>query len=369
MATYEGTALHESFPRGRKSGIIEINDVDIIFKEEEKKIQSFPIRNTNISQGGTGNRYVYLNHPDRNGWTFYTDDKSILKHPAFGRDQNHQQSVRKIKNNRRLLWLSVQGIVGVLLSLIILFFVFRRQIVESVAMSVPVSWEQEISPGMLEAATAGKKVVKDPKILEELAKITNPLVNAVEDKDFKFSFTIVEDPTLNAFALPGGAVVIHSGLIMEADHVNEVAGVLAHEISHVTRRHHVRGMVDKLGFFVLLRALIGDVAGIGAELAVYGAALESLKYSRDYELEADESGWNLMLKANLNPTGMIDFFEKLEHEHGDIPGVASFMSTHPATGDRISILEAKPLLEEDFDEIDIDFEEFQNDIKIYFEVN
>lgn len=366
---YEGIALHESFPKGRKSGTIEVNDVDILFKDEGKRIQYFPISKCVITQGGTGNRYVYFSHPEKDGWTFYTDDKSILKNPVFGRDQNHQKSVRKIKNNRRGLKLAVQSFFGLIIALVILFFVFRGRIVESVATSIPVTWEQEISGTMLETATAGKNIITDENILKELYKITDPLVAAVENKDFKFTFTIVEDPTLNAYALPGGAIVIHSGLILEADHVNEVAGVLAHEISHVTRRHHVRGMVDKLGFFMLLRALLGDVGGIGAELAVYGATIESLKYSRDYELEADESGWNLMLKANLNPTGMIDFFEKLQHEHGDMPGVASFMSTHPATGDRIEILESKPLKNKSFDELDIDFEEFQNDIKIFFEVN
>lgn len=368
MAEYEGIILHDSLPKGRTSGIIEVNDVDILFKSDEKHLQSFTITNTEISQGGTGNRYVYFNHPDKQGWTFYTDDKSILKNPVFKRDISHKKSVTKIKTNRRLFWLAIQSILGLCLAVVILFFVFRGAIVESLATSIPVSWEQEISGSMLEAATTGKNIIKDEKILADLNKITQPLVNAVDNKDFKFSFTIVEDPTLNAFALPGGAVVIHSGLILEADNVNEVAGVLAHEISHVTRRHHVRGMVDKLGFFMLIRALMGDATFI-AEATAIGATLEALKYSRDYELEADESGWNLMLKANLDPTGMIDFFQKLQHEHGDMPDAASFMSTHPATGERIEILEAKPLNGKDFDQIDIDFSEFQNDIKTYFEVN
>lgn len=365
---YEGIALHESLPKGRKSGTIEVNDVDITFKDEEKRLMSFTISKAEITQGGTGNRYVYFNNPERPGWTFYTDDKSILKNPVFTREKSHQKSAKKIRNNRRLLWISVQSIVGLFVGLIILFFVFRGSIVESLATTIPISWEQEISGPMLESALAGKNVVEDPNIIAQLDKITDPLVNSVENKDFKFNFTIIEDPTLNAYALPGGSIVIHSGLILEADHVNEVAGVLAHEISHVTRRHHVRGMVDKLGLFMLIRAFLGDATFI-AEISAYGAALETLKYSRDYELEADESGWNLMLKANLDPTGMIDFFHKLEHEHGDMPGVASFMSTHPATGDRIDILEAKPLNGKNFDEIDIDFGEFQNDIKTYFEVN
>lgn len=368
MSHFEGIALHESLPKGRKSGKIEITPDQIIFWDEEVKLKQFPISNTEITQGGTGNRYVYLNHPDYKEWTFYTDDKKILNHEGFKWEKSHQKAAKKIKNNRRGLWLAVQGLIAICLSIIILFYVFRGAIVESVASQIPVSWEQEVSSSLLESAIAGKKVVNDEKILNDLRLITEPLVNAVDNKDFKFSFTIVEDETINAYALPGGAIVIHSGLILKANNVNEVAGVLAHEISHVTRRHHIRGIVDQLGFFMLIRAFLGD-GSVGADILVMGASLEALKYSRDYELEADESGWNLMLKANLDPSGMVDFFKILEHEHGDLPDAASFMSTHPATGERIEVLEAKPLGGKTFDQINIDFEEFQNDVKLYFEVN
>lgn len=368
MDFFDGIALHDSLPKGRKSGRIEISSDQISFWDGDNRLKYFPVQNAEISHGGSGNNYIYLNHPDHKGWTFYTDDKQLLKHEAFKYNKDHVQSVRKIKNKRRLFWLSVQALLGVCVAIVLLFYIFRGQIVESVAHQIPVSWEQQLSSSLLESATAGKKTVKDKKILSDLSLITTPLTQKVEDKDFKFSFTIVEDETLNAYALPGGAIVIHSGLILKANHVNEVAGVLAHEISHVTRRHHVRGMVDKFGFFVLIRALLGD-ATIAQDLILAGATLEALKYSRDYELEADESGWNLMLKANLDPRGMIDFFKILDHEHGDIPEVADFMSTHPATSERIDILEHKPLEHHQFDTIPINFQDFQNSVKLYFEVN
>ncbi len=365
--THEASILNDSLPKGRKSGHIKVLDKEIEFYDEETLIISLPLARLKISQGGTGNRYVYFTHEDYPGWTISTDDKKVLKYDAIKRDDSRKKSVSKIKNNRRILKLSILSMVGIVISSLVLFYIFRGAIVESVAHQVPVTWEQEISGSMLESALVGKTVVDDPKLVAELDKITAPLVANVNNKDFKFSFTIVEDETLNAYALPGGAIVIHSGLIAKADHVNEVAGVLAHEISHVTRRHHIRGIVDKLGFFVLLRAFLGDAAGIGTELAVIGSSLEALRYSRDYELEADESGWELMLRANLDPNGMIAFFEQLQHEHGDMPSEASFLSTHPATEERIEKLKAKAQNKTDYSSIDIDFEKFQTDLDVFFE--
>ncbi len=369
MVTHEATALNESFNKGRKSGKIEVHDNEVIFFDEGQQILSMPIQGMKISHGGTGNRYVYMTHPDYPEWTISTDDKKVLNYHSIKHDDERRKSVVKIKNNRRLLWLSAYSLLGIVVATVLLFYIFRGAIVEQVVHQIPVTWEQEISGSLLESAIVGKKVIDDKNINLQLSKITDPLVNSVENKDFKFTFTIVEDETLNAFALPGGAIVIHSGLIMKAKHVNEVAGVLAHEICHVTRRHHIRGMVDKLGFFVLLRALIGDASGIGAELALLGTTLESLKYSRDYELEADESGWKLMLDANLDPKGMIDFFEKLHHEHGGMDEATSFMSTHPATSERIKILQKKALSKKDYTPIDVDFEQFKKDIDVYFTVN
>ena len=366
---HEATILNESLNKGRKSGHMKVLDKEIEFYDEETLILSLPLTGLKVSHGGTGNRYVYFTHEDYPGWTISTDDKKVLKHDAVKRDEGRKKSVSKIKRNRNFLKISVWSLVGVTVSIFVLFFIFRGAIVESVAQQIPPEWEQEVSGTMLESALMGNTVVEDTNIIAQLNEITSPLVANVTNKDFKFTFTIIEDESLNAYALPGGAIVIHSGLIAKANHVNEVAGVLAHEISHVTRRHHIRGIVDKLGFFVLLRAFLGDAAGIGTELALMGSSLEALRYSRDYELEADESGWELMLAANLDPNGMIAFFEQLQHEHGSMPAEASFLSTHPATEERIEKLKAKALNKTDYTPINIDFEQFKIDLDAYFEVN
>jgi predicted Zn-dependent protease len=173
------------------------------------------------------------------------------------------------------------------------------------------------------------------------------LQNSVNDTNFKFKYYIVEDSELNAFALPGGHVVIHSGLILNADSYEELAGVLAHELSHVTLRHHARGLINNIGVMAILGGVIGDGEEFLGSILYGGAQLSLLKHSRDLEEESDEQGWEYLLKAGIDPKGMISFFRKLEKEHEEVKlgkeadAIMSFMSTHPETKERIKILEQK----------------------------
>ena len=123
-------------------------------------------------------------------------------------------------------------------------------------------------------------------------------------------FFIIEADEVNAFALPGGKIVIHSGLLTRAESWEEVAGVLSHEIAHVTQRHHIRGVISKLGVFTIVSFLIGDGTAVAATISEMGGQLESLAYSRSFEKEADNKGWDFLEQANINPEGMIVFFQK-----------------------------------------------------------
>jgi predicted Zn-dependent protease len=159
---------------------------------------------------------------------------------------------------------------------------------------------------------------------------------------------------LNAFAMPGGNVVIHSGLLMAADSPEEVAGVLGHEIAHVTQRHSIRSIISSAGLFLVLQTMVGDVTGIVGVLANNSAFLLDRKFSRDFEREADNHGWDYLLAANIKPEGMIVFFTKMQAEEKRMrekmkeatsidvdPSSLEILSTHPATDERMKNLQAK----------------------------
>ena len=156
-----------------------------------------------------------------------------------------------------------------------------------------------------------------------------------------FSFHVVNIKEINAFALPGGPIYIHVGTIQAADDEGQLAGVMAHEISHVVLRHSTQ-QASKAAFAQLPLAVLGATIGQGAagQIAQLGASfgVQSLflKYSRDAEREADLLGSQIMYDAGYDPFSMVEFFSKLEKEGG--PGGPQFLSDHPNPGNRVELV-------------------------------
>lgn len=151
---------------------------------------------------------------------------------------------------------------------------------------------------------------------------------------YRYRWLVAEAPTVNAFAAPGGVVVVHSGLLRAVATPEELAGVLAHEIAHVELRHSLTALVKSLGLRTLLAVALGDLSGS----AVVEAAqrLTELGYSREAEREADREGLRRLTAARIDPAGLLAFFATLEQQATVAP--PAFLSSHPATAERIAAL-------------------------------
>ena len=199
--------------------------------------------------------------------------------------------------------------------------------------------------------------------------ITSRILTGVERKSLEFEFHIAQDPSVNAFALPGGIVVVNSGLILESETPEEAAGVIAHEIAHVTRRHAIKQIINSAGLYLIIQSLLGDARGLLERLSGYSSVLMRLKYSRKHELEADRTGWEYMVRADIDPRGMVRFFRKLEKKaSGSSLGLGrytEFLSTHPRLQNRIRILDkkSKKLDVNNFTDFKLDFKALKNKIK------
>jgi len=213
------------------------------------------------------------------------------------------------------------------------------------------SREAQIGRGvMLQLRNAGV-VVDDPFLSEYLTSLGSRLASHLdEEDDFKFNFFIVKDDRINAFALPGGYIGVNSGLLLASENESEVAGVLAHEISHVTQRHIARAAYDSqrtsiMSMAAMLAALVLGAASDMSSDAMQGvvtasqamAAQRQINFTRAHEHEADRVGIQLLSGAGFDPYAMASFFEKLGRRYGGSSQyVPELLLTHPVSADRVA---------------------------------
>lgn len=340
---YQATALGKEFENNRKAGRLIVSAYSVQFVYEGGKI-SWNTHDCTFSVGGVGNKFVFINNKSKPEVTLYTADKKILKDPDLRSSVAFDADSLKTLQRKHITQYVVIALLTLLVILpIFLFFSFRTQIVKNLANQIPPSVEQKVGEQLYSAMTVGKEMLNDSVLNAQLMQVLQPLVQVTQNDGFVFKFAIINDTTVNAFALPGGHVVIHSGLITKADNWSEVQAVLAHEIAHVRLRHHLRGIISNYGVSFLASALLGDLSTLMNVATTIGGNLESLMYSRKFEFEADNNGWMYLEQARIDPQGMVTFFEKLQAISGNekIEKSMSILSTHPATTDRISNLKKK----------------------------
>jgi predicted Zn-dependent protease len=204
------------------------------------------------------------------------------------------------------------------------------------------SLEREISlgKGLAQEVERSSKLIDDPIVTEYVNRVGQ---NLVRNSDARVPFTIkvIDSDEVNAFALPGGFFYVNSGLILRAQEESELAGVMAHEISHVTARHGTKnatkGELMQLATIPLILLGPGGWAGYGIYQGLNLAIpVTYLKFSRDAEREADYLGLQYMYKAGYDPNSYVTFFERIQADEKRRPGtIPKVFSSHPPTPERI----------------------------------
>jgi len=207
-----------------------------------------------------------------------------------------------------------------------------------------VSTQQEVQMGQQEAqqVNAQLPMVQDAVINSYVNSLGNRIAKLTSRGDLQWQFQVVNSDVVNAFALPGGFVYVNRGVLERATNMSEVAGVLGHEIEHVVERHSVKQMEQAQGADVgvgILCALTGVCqSGIAQAAIQVGGTAVFAKFSRTDEVQADEGGFNNVMRAGISPRGMYTFFQKLLAEEQQSGGgnAAAWFADHPGTQDRIA---------------------------------
>lgn len=339
------TISHPSLEQGRMAANLTVNSREVHCKYDETSI-SFPLRGLKVHRGGANNKLTFLSHANHPEWQVFTVDPEIYRELIRFGDDALKKQLGKAKTTGRRSWSATFMVLGALIALAVGVWYFRTPAIKLVASTIPPSWERKLGELVYAGIRTERKILENEELNKELTELVAPLTEAVKDTGYQFEFHISRDEDLNAFALPGGIVVVNQGTILKAPRLEVLLGVLAHELSHVTLQHSTRQIITVFGMYVVVDFVLGNVFGTIAAISQGATYLLQQGFSRESEHEADESGFELLAKAQISPKGMVEFFTLVRDHYasidlgplGTVDKALNFLSTHPDTDSRIEFL-------------------------------
>jgi predicted Zn-dependent protease len=289
---------------------------------------------------------IYFRHPDHSEWSLHTFDTAILEHRQLRQQANTRHQLRAYHSQddvkRRLI--ITFAVIGGFALLAVLASLLTGVMVRSLVARIPPKYEKELGDKVMAELKQEVTFVVDPKMLARLDKGVLPLLVVLPTNQVQFQFYLLDHPLPNAFALPGGHVVVTTALLEMADRPEQIAGVVAHEIAHVTLKHGFRKIVSTAGPYLVCKLFLGDRGGLVGVLGAGSQMLVSQGFSQDYELEADAQGFDYLVGAHIDPRSLPDMLRKLQLQYDRMQGTYhpnGAFSSHPSTEKRIRRLEEK----------------------------
>ena len=227
-------------------------------------------------------------------------------------------------------WNAVLGSTAVLLLGFVLFIWQSERVAGWLAARVPVSTEQSLGESGLKQIKLQSRLTQEGPAAEALQAIG---ARITQGSRYSYRWFIKSDDSVNAFAMPGGVVIVHTALIEQTQSAEELAGVLAHEVQHIEQRHSLQQMIHSAGWAAVLMVTLGDVSAFSAILLHQAG---NLRHSRRLETAADLAGVQALIKAGISPVGMRSFFERMDR---DMPESIALLSSHPLPAERIQQIE------------------------------
>lgn len=341
---FQARAFHQDFGNEPIEGAIVFTQHSLSFRGGETIIETPLNRLTAQLEGGADGRIMFRDSEDPT-WTIMTLDSEVLECrsiPQIARlAEGLEATLTRRELSRRvrmvLIFFAACGLA------LWLGMLAMGAMVRSILARVPPDVERQFGSGLLEELKADLQFVDDTNQLAQLASLAEPLRRAFpQNQDWQFY--IMKEDSPNAFALPGGHIIVTTGLLQLADRPEQVLGVVAHEVAHVTHKHGFRQAISSAGVFLVFQTFLSGRGGALSLITGGSALLVHQSFSQSYEKEADDVGWKYLVTANIDPRGMIEMFQKLKIvEAGERHGIElpKAFESHPDLDKRIARLEAK----------------------------
>ena len=333
---FEGGVFHASLEGGRSGARLALTDHAVEATTPDGQQFSVPYAELELTLGGASGKMWFCRSRDRETTLFseaagfasalrQVGQRELLARlDAIDGERQHAQ--------RRYLALLLTGAL-VLAGLVLGGFLLTRHAGGLALRALPIEADKQVGKLAIENMDVGGARMRD-RVLEDAVKAVLARLSKAQASRFQFEPRVVDSSQVNAFALPGGPIVIYTGLLREAESADEFAGVLAHEMAHVTRRHGMQRIGQSLGVVALIQLLFGDVSGVMAVAVELLRAGTINSYGRDQEREADLDAVDRMRAAQLRPAALADFFERLRREQGSVT-IPAWLGDHPDLEERV----------------------------------
>ena len=285
-----------------------------------------------LEAGGSHGRMLFCRTPDRS-LTLFCDDRRFpreLAVAAGGLLDEQLASCSRGKAAARFMTV----LLGLILTaagalLLVAGFYGIRLAADASLTAVPLEVDRQIGKNAYRLMDRAGPEVQDPVITNAVQQIVDRLSEHAAEEGLTFEVHVIDADVCNAYCLPGGTIVLYTGLLQRAASAEEVASVLAHEMAHATLRHGLRQVTQSVGLAAAVNLLVGNMEG----LVVAGAEVFKLatlnSYSREQETAADAEGVRMLHAAAIDPMSLARFFETMQREAGDLPAALTWLSTHP----------------------------------------
>ena len=338
LISYEGVAFREGEEDQAQSGrfLFTLNHLE--FEQADGTLQ-LPLSRLILDQNEAGNLVL---HDAGTGWWVESSDRRLLNDAFLLRHTRLRSQANDVRT-RHESHRSLKYALAFLIAFMVIFsaaWLMVKFATHEVVAHAPIAWEEKLTdsvikeyPRIFVLETNDPRIVMVTQLVAQIAAALPPA-----DQRFHFRAFLIDRREPNAFAMPGGRIFVFTGLLDRIRRPEELAGVLAHEMAHVTRRHGLHKLIAAGGPYYVLRLFVSDDQQVLSAISAGSQLLVSQSYSRGIESEADRLGWHYLMAANIDPRGLAEFFDLLTvSEKDDI--IPEMFRSHPATEARLAALD------------------------------